>query len=254
MTIEPYVVIDPNDDPRLQAMDFVVNQYVIVGDDVHRFNGEYLVPAKWTNLSSFRPKGVEQRALFDLLDDDARTIKVVKGVAGSGKTLATIKFALTKVTQGKYEKVVFIRNPVAAGEQIGYLKGSLTEKLAPWTAPIIDNLDGGRYEFERLVQTGKIEFDVTSFVQGRSIANAFIVCTEAQNLTYELTKMCGTRVGEGSAIVFEGDEEQVVNQALVRNNGFKRLVDAFAGRRDFGYMRLTRSVRSPVAEAFATLY
>jgi PhoH-like ATPase len=165
-----------------------------------------------------------------------------------------MQFALSKVLDGKrFERYLIVRNPVVVGEDIGYLKGSLGDKLAPWQNAVIDNLPNGRKDFEELVARRALEWDVPAFMQGRDLRKTFIHVTEAQMLTLDQIKLLGTRVSEGSVIVFEGDDDQVLNKRYVENNGLRQVVEKLAGRREFGYMRLTKSVRSDVAEMFAKL-
>lgn len=255
--IEPFHVPKDADLVGVTFPEMFENQYVIHGDNAYRMvkrNGmPDFVAVTWrTRLADFRPKGIEQRCLFDLLDNDDIPIKIVKGVAGSGKTKCTMQFALAKVLDGKrFERYLIVRNPVTVGEEVGYLKGTLADKLAPWQSAIIDNLPEGRRQFDDLVRFGKLEWDVPAFMQGRDLKHTFIHVTEAQMLTLEQLKMLGTRVSEGSVIVFEGDDDQVLNKRYVENNGLRQVVDKLAGHREFGYMRLTTSVRSSVAELFA---
>jgi PhoH-like ATPase len=237
------------------AEELLINQFVFQDGRAARKDKDGTIkPVTWkTKFKDFKPKNVEQQALFCLLDNDDIPAKVVNGPAGTGKTLCALKFGLAKVLSGKFAKLVIVRNPVSVGKEVGFLKGTLNDKLEPWSAPIVDNLDGGWQEYERLLSEGKIEFSPTAFIQGRSIANAFILVTEAQNMTWELFKMCGTRVGDRSVIVFDGDEDQVANDEFKRNNGLRMAPHVFGGNPLFGYVRLTQTVRSEVANMFANV-
>lgn len=238
-----------SDDPRLETMDFVVNQYVIVDGQACRFDGTSLVPTKWTKIKGFSPKNLEQRCLFDLLDNDDIRIKVVSGVAGSGKTKAALTYGLHKVEKGVYDRLLIVRQPAPAGEPIGLLPGDLPTKLAPWQAAAIDALS--KETFDYMLRSGHIEFDVLQHMQGRDLRRTFIVVDEAQNLTVKEAKMLGTRCAEGSVIAFIGDVEQAVNKKYEKDNGLTRIVEVMTGHSLFGYVRLTQSVRSDVAELFA---
>lgn len=252
--------IAANEEWETLADELKVNQYCFHDDRVYRKDKDGIIkPAVWRTkfTDGFKPRTLEQQAAFHLLDDDNIPIKVLKGIAGSGKTKLTMQFALAKVLDGKkFDRYLIFRNPVAVGEEIGYLKGSLNDKLGPWQNAIIDNLGGGvegRKTFDYLCSLGKVEFDIPAFAQGRDLKRTFIHVTEAQMLTLEQVKMLGTRVSEGSVIVFEGDDEQVLNKRYLSDNGLKQVVAKLAGHPEFGYMRLTQSVRSNVAELMGKL-
>jgi PhoH-like ATPase len=218
----------------------------------YRFDGANLVALRTPKESVVKAKNAEQAILLDMLWNDDIKAKVATGIAGSGKTFLSLRVGLAKVAMGKYARVIVIRNPVVIGKDIGYLKGDYATKLEPWTRPIIDNLDGGRQEFERLTRqpAPQLEFDVLGFVQGASLNNSFIIVTEAQNMTRLQAKMAGTRCGENSVIVFDGDIEQTGDAQYERDNGLRAIVETFAGESWFAHMRLETSVRSIVAAQF----
>jgi predicted ribonuclease YlaK len=242
------------DDARVQALDFYVNQYVIVAGEPKRFDGRQLIDVRSKPIKDFEPMNVEQRCLFDLLGNDDIQAKFVRGVAGSGKTKCVMQFGLSKVLDGKrFDRYLVVRNPVPVGPQIGYLKGDLGAKLAPWQNAIVDNLPNGRKDFDYLVSKGALEWDIPALMQGRDLRRTFIHVTEAQMLTFEQLQMLGSRASHGAVIVFEGDEKQVLNDAYVANNGLRDIVGKLVGNPEIGYMRLTKTVRSRVAELFAGL-
>lgn len=249
------VFIDPivTTPDALDALTLLPNQYVIIDDQALRYDGAQLVAARYTKIKGFSPKNVEQRCLFDLLDNDDVPVKVVIGIAGSGKTKAALQYGLHKVAKGVYDRLLVVRQPAVVGEEIGHLKGSLADKLAPWQSSIVDNLEGGRYAFDELVRQGRLEFDIPAYMQGRDLKRTFVVVDEAQMLTLDQVRMLGSRVSDGSCIVFIGDTDQIMNKRYVENNGLKQVVGKLAGNDLFGFMRLTKSVRSDVAEMFATM-
>lgn len=251
--MEPYVTTGA-DDPRLLSTDFVTNQYVLHDGKAYRFDGRVLVPTRWSSIKGFTPKNVEQQCLFDLLDNDRVPVKTVVGIAGSGKTKASLQYGLHKVLDGKrFERLLIVRQPAVVGEEIGFLKGSLADKLAPWQSAIIDNLEGGRQQFDELMFMRKLEFDIPSYMQGRDIKRTYVVVDEAQMLTVDQVKMLGSRVSEGSIIVFAGDVDQTFKREYKTNNGLTRMIEVLAGRPEFGFIRLHSSVRSSVAEMFASI-
>jgi PhoH-like ATPase len=100
------------------------------------------------------------------------------------------------------------------GKDIGFLPGSMEDKMMPWLMPLQDNLEhilGDKSMFKSFIEKGKIEVEALTYIRGRSISNAFIIIDEAQNLTAHEVKTIITRVGENTKIVLTGDIEQIDN-------------------------------------------
>jgi phosphate starvation-inducible PhoH-like protein len=135
---------------------------------------------------------------------------VVFGPAGTGKTYCVSTFAANQYHMKFINKIVITRPHVAVGKDIGYLPGTLEEKCAPWALPVIDVLEEhlGRGVVETGIKSGNIEIAPLALMRGRSFNNAFIICDEAQNITFPEIKMLVTRVGEGSKLVLNGDLQQ----------------------------------------------
>lgn len=195
------------------------------------------------------PINDEQICAFDLLLDDAITCKLLTGNYGSGKTMLAVYWAMQELCAGKIDKIVWLRNNVAAAgtEQIGYLPGTEFEKLKPWLGPFIDHL-GSEQRVQKLVDSGQLEVPALCFIRGRNIERAAVICSEAQNLTEDLIKLILGRIGKGSYVVFDGDfKHQIDKPIFEKSPGLRRLIQALAGNRLFGYVDLPESERSDTA-------
>ncbi len=200
-----------------------------------------------------RPRNKEQSFALDLLMDTEVPIVTLIGKAGCGKTLLAIAAGLEQVIENKtYRRLVVSRPVQPLGKDIGFLPGTLEEKMAPWLAPIEDNLkflmNNDRTTLEMHVEQGLIEIEALTYIRGRSIANAYIVIDEAQNLTSHELKTIITRVGENTKIVLTGDIEQIDNVYIDEtSNGLTYAVEKFKEHDIAGHVNLQRGERSKVA-------
>lgn len=228
-----------------------------------------LVPIK--NYSSgvwgIQPKNKEQRHALELLMDDEIKLVTLAGQAGTGKTLISIAAALHKVTEENiYRKLLVSRPVIPMGKDIGYLPGSLQEKMNPWMKPIFDNVDflldmknsnKGSFKTsgsEELINFGTIEIEPITYIRGRSIPNQFMIVDEAQNLTAHEVKTILTRAGEGTKIVLTGDPFQIDNPYLdSENNGLSYVIQKMRGQSIYGHVTLHKGERSMLAELTAKL-
>jgi PhoH-like ATPase len=207
-----------------------------------------------------RPKNKEQQFAFDMLMDENIKIVSLVGLAGCGKTLIALAAALEQTIgeQGNYKKIIVSRPVQPMGRDIGFLPGTLEEKMAPWVAPIKDNLEflmgDDKEHLAMLQEKGTIEVEAITFIRGRSIANAFIIIDEAQNLTMHELKTIITRVGEGTKIVLTGDVEQIDSAFLdATNNGLTYAVEKFKPYELTGHITLQKGERSAVATLAASV-
>jgi PhoH-like ATPase len=197
----------------------------------------------------------EQAFGIDLLMDP--TVKVVSlvGRAGSGKTLCAIAAGLQQtigLRENHYDRVIVSRPVQPLGKDIGFLPGTMEEKMMPWLAPIQDNLQflvgGDKTTLQMYMEKGKIEIEALTYIRGRSIANSFIIIDEAQNLTAHEIKTIMTRVGEGTKIVLTGDIEQIDNVYVNEtSNGLAHAVEKFKNYPIAGHVTFTKGERSEVA-------
>ena len=182
------------------------------------------------------------------------------GKAGCGKTLITISAALELVLEKQqYNKLVIYRPIQAVGNDIGFLPGDITEKLAPWFQAVMDsfevlfsskekNNNEWKKDLEMFQRKGKIEMEAITYIRGRSIPNAIILVDEAQNLCKEDMKTILTRAGQGTKIILTGDIEQIDNQELdAMNNGLTFVIDKFKESELAGHITFTKGERSRLA-------
>ena len=198
----------------------------------------------------------EQAFAIDLLLDPSVKVVSLVGRAGSGKTLCAIAAGLQQTIGlrggNPYDRMIVSRPVQPLGKDIGFLPGTMEEKMLPWLMPIQDNLQfllgGDKNTLQMYVGNGKIEIEALTYIRGRSIANAFIIIDEAQNLTAHEIKTIMTRVGEGTKIVLTGDIEQIDNAYVNETtNGLAHAVEKFKEFPLSGHVTFTRGERSEVA-------
>lgn len=148
---------------------------------------------------------------------------VVFGPAGTGKTYCVSTFAANQYHMKEIDKIVITRPHVAVGKDIGFLPGTLEEKAAPWALPVLDVLEEhlGKGVVETALKNGNIEVAPLALMRGRSFKNAFIICDEAQNISFHELKMLVTRVGENSSLILNGDLQQ---SDLKEGDGLSKIV------------------------------
>jgi len=189
-------------------------------------NERALFDAKFT-----KPKNDSQMYYATLLKQKSKKIVVATGPAGTGKTLFATEYGVKMFLTGQYEKLVFTRPSVSVDEDLGYLPGTLEEKMAPWVRPIYDVLYNfiSPKEVTSLMEDKIIEISPLGFMRGRTFKNCWIVADEMQNSTISQMKMLMTRLGENSRLVVTGDLEQYdrVNEV----NGLEDFLSKFKGKR-----------------------
>jgi len=212
-----------------------------------------------------KPKNREQSFALDaLMDDDIKLVTLV-GKAGCGKTLMAIAAGLAKVTDTHaFQKLLVSRPVFPLGRDIGYLPGTVEEKLNPWMQPIFDNVEflmglttkekkKGRSHKE-LVDLGLVQIEPLTYIRGRSIPQQYMIVDEAQNLTPHEVKTIISRAGEGTKIVLTGDPYQIDNPYIDQtNNGLVHVVNRFRNEKIAAHIMLTKGERSPLAEIATNL-
>jgi PhoH-like ATPase len=210
-----------------------------------------------------KPRNREQHFAFDALLDDRVKLVTLMGKAGTGKTLLAMAAGLKRtVMDREFRRLVVARPTISMGKELGFLPGSLEEKLAPWMQPIHDALEmlsdlNMGHEHRRsgdLMRSGSIVVEALSYIRGRSIANQFMVIDEAQNLTPLEAKTIITRVGHGTKVVFTGDPYQIDNPYVdSSSNGFNYLVSRFRSEAIAAHIELQKGERSELAELAANI-
>ena len=198
----------------------------------------------------------EQAFAIDMLMNPNIKIVSLVGRAGSGKTLMAIAAGLQQTIglrsdENHYDRLIVSRPIQPLGKDIGFLPGTMEEKMLPWLMPIQDNLKflmGDRTNLEMYMDKGKIEVEALTYIRGRSIANAYIVIDEAQNLTKHEVKTIITRIGEGSKIILTGDIEQIDNVYVNEtSNGLAHAIEKFKEYPIAGHVSFKKGERSELA-------
>lgn len=213
-----------------------------------------------------KPRNKEQVFAFDLLLDPKLSLVTLVGKAGSGKTLMAIAAGISQTIEDpfrpefepRYKKLVISRPIQPLGKDIGYLPGTMEEKMHPWLMPIQDNLQyilgNDKATIEDYMEKGIIEVEALTYIRGRSISNAYIIIDESQNLSLHEIKTILTRVGENTKIVLTGDVEQIDNLFLDEtSNGLVHIVENFKKHDLSGHMTLQKGERSALATIAAEI-
>jgi PhoH-like ATPase len=204
----------------------------------------------------------EQKYAMDLLFDKDIQIISLTGQAGTGKTLIAAACGLEQVLHntkdnGGYDKLIITRPVQPMGRDIGFLPGTLEEKMMPWIAPLRDNLEylfGDKTALEMHMEQGVVEIEAMTYIRGRSISNAFMIVDEAQNLTAHELKTIITRVGHGTKLVLTGDIQQIDNSYVdAVSNGLTHAVEKFKEYNISGHVTLYKGERSKLATLAAEI-
>ena len=239
-----YIMLLSNSNPKHTALAKFVND----NSPLQKIN-EYKNKGIW----GLRARNKEQSFALDMLMNEDIPIISMIGAAGCGKTILAIAAGLDQVLdQNIYNKLVVSRPVQPVGRDIGFLPGTLEEKMGPWLMPVQDNLEflmGDKKDtMSLLMEQGVIEIEALTYIRGRSISNAFVIIDEAQNLTVHELKTIVTRIGENSKIILTGDIEQIDNTYLdATSNGLSYAIEKFKDHEIAGHITLKKGERSKVA-------
>ncbi|MFK7910403.1 MAG: PhoH family protein [Akkermansiaceae bacterium] len=224
-----------------------------------------------------KPLNLGQKCLIDSLLNPDISLVTCYGQAGTGKTLVAVAAGLHEMFNRRYNGLTISRPVVSMGDQLGFLPGSLDDKMKPWLQPIYDALDllmqpsnnqGPRRKqqkketsddaaskpYDELIERGIIEIEALCYIRGRSIPNRFFILDEAQQLTPQEAKTVVTRMSRGSKLVLVGDPAQIDNPYVdSRSNGLVFTRNRLKGQSFAAHVTLSRGERSPLAEAGAQL-
>lgn len=262
-----YIEVASNDDKYAELYndvncniyDCLTNQYLIVKNE----NDEVVDRIKWDGtkyshlnykqinnnyMGKIKPLNPQQELAFDMIQNKDITIKILTGRFGSGKTYLMVANALQLISDGKFEKIIWIRNnqEVKDTRAIGALPGEAFDKLLPFAMPLADHC-GGRDGLEYLIKQDKINIEHLGWVRGRSFENSIVMCSEAENLTKQHVQLLIGRIGKGSNLWLDGDFKQVDAKVFEENNGLNIAIDRLKGHKLFGYVNLEKSERSETA-------
>jgi PhoH-like ATPase len=217
---------------------------------IHADKRLHLVPPD-RQLFGVTGRSAEQRIALDLLADPSLGVVSLGGPAGTGKTLLALAAGLEAVLEQRaYRKLVVFRPLYAVGGQdLGYLPGSQDEKMEPWAAAVWDSLDAvaSREVVEEVRARGLLEIVPLTYIRGRTLAGAWVVVDEVQNLERTVLLAALSRLGADSRAVLCWDIAQRDNLHVGRHDGIVSVVDGLKGHPLFGHVTLTRAERSPVA-------
>lgn len=217
------------------------------------------------NVSPITPRNREQRFAMDALLNDRIKLVTLSGKAGTGKTLLAIAAGYYQVMQTKQYTRMLVSRPIfPMGRDLGYLPGSVEEKLDPWMQPIHDALAlivhnssvpaGNKKGRDIIASNPLIDVEPLTYIRGRSIPCQYMIVDEAQNLTPLEVKTVITRVGQGTKIILTGDMYQIDNPYVDSlSNGLSAVVEKFRNEPLCAHMLLTEGVRSDIAEIAANL-
>ena len=187
---------------------------------------------------TIRPKTANQKRYVEAIDDHTITFGI--GPAGTGKTYLAMAMAVAALQAKKINRIILTRPAVEAGESLGFLPGTLSEKIDPYLRPLFDALHDmiDIDTIPRLMQSGIIEVAPLAYMRGRTLNDAFVILDEAQNTTPEQMKMFLTRLGFGSKMVITGDVTQI-DLPNSQKSGLKVVRDILQEIDDIAFLELT---------------
>ena len=210
--------------------------------------GDRVVQSKRYFPCGLKALNTEQTIALDLLNDDSVPLVTLFGAAGSGKTLLSSAHAFHSLKKGFVDKIVIAKSMTPVGRDVGFLKGTLEEKVIPWLGPFFDAFEKcgePKFVIERMIDDGKIEISPISFIQGRSFSNTILIVDEVQNLSMDIVKQVITRAGENCKVLLLGDPSQRFERGDIDLNSF---VEKAKSSELIGHVCFRKSVRSKLAE------
>ncbi len=182
-------------------------------------------------------------------------ITVLKGQAGSGKSLVAAQIALDLLFRREVEKIILTRPAVTSGEDIGFLPGSKDDKLAPYTAAIYDNMYRlyDKEKIDKCVSDVKIEVIPLAFMRGRNLSNCCVVVDEGQNITHRQMELLLGRLCQGSKMIICGDTAQI-DLKDKKMSGFNFICTNFKEVPGFAVVTLKTNHRDPIVEQILEIY
>lgn len=244
--------------PKMNILNCKINEYAEIYEgtslkDILRWDGNSYKPLKYQEIKNrfldetIRPKNLEQKMAFDLLQNNDIPVKLIPGAVGAGKDFLMLTHALDLVQRGTMNKIIFIRNlvPFKDAPEIGYLAGSLQDKIEWGMGPLASIL--GEEGLATMQEQGMIEAVNLGFIRGMQWDKTIIYVSEGQNITGGGYKLLVSRCGEGSQLWINGDILQTDAKKFEENNGINRLIKSLSGEPLFGMVKLIKTERSATA-------
>lgn len=243
-------------EPTINILGAKINEYCEIFEgkelkDVLRWDGEKYCKLKYKDMKTalgeiIKPRNLEQKMYFDMLQNKDIPIKCCVSSFGTGKSLIALTYALQEVQKGRFDKIVFVKNnlEVKGAGRLGIMPGDELSKQYPWLRQIEDHI--GYQRFEEYLETGIIEPAHLSTLRGRDLKNSCILCDEAENLLASNIQLLLGRVGDNSEIIFCGDIKQC-DYRYKEESGIPLLIERLAGNPLFGMVKLLKTERSSVA-------
>lgn len=203
---------------------------------------------KYNNKSEIiYPKNIEQVCAIDLMKDTTKTIKLLTGGWGCGKSLLLITSALEMLSNGVVDKIIWVRNNVdlKGTKDLGILPGEVLDKLLPYLGPFIDHV--GKSGVKAMLDKEILEIEPLQSLRGRNFERAIIMCSEAENLLAEHLQLIIARAAEGSYVFLDADNRQRDRAEFEKSRGVERMIESLSGEKLFGYVHLVKSERSATA-------
>ena len=259
----PDQVKDVYQNLNLNQWDLLINEYLLIRDEVVgdlidalKWNGDCLVGINAKgfnsmNLGKFKPKDHYQQCALDSLSSNQVTM--IKGRAGTGKSLISLSYAWSQVEREKYNKLIIFCNPVNAGKtssKLGFYKGDKDSKLIDGNlGAILSSKFGDKSQVDALILSGRLVLYPFADIRGVDVQDAIVWVVEAENLDVSLLKIAVQRIAESSKLIIDGDYKQVDSDLFEGlNNGMRRMTEVFKGRDMYGEVELQNVYRSRIAE------
>lgn len=241
------------------GFDLDINEYLIVTDEEGKAidyfsnrDGEFKRLSYPTVGNDFtgimKPRNPQQYCALDLLNNRDVPLKLLIGRHGSGKTMACTTASIQLVDEGKFDKIIFIRNNVQVKDtdNLGALPGEVDDKMLPYLMPFADHC-GGVEGVKRLIGEGKLEVVPLAYLRGRDIKNTILYSTESENLTKEHLQLIIGRAGDGSEVWIDGDIRQRDKEVFIKSRGLEIMLERLKGEPLFGCVYMPKVERSPMA-------
>jgi phosphate starvation-inducible PhoH-like protein len=209
-------------------------------------------------LPAIIPKNEHQKDYNRVLYSISKPMIFAVGPAGTGKTMLACCAAIHGYNDGTYKKIVMTRPVVSVEEDIGYLPGTLEEKMDPWTRPIMDIFTEyyTQNDIQYMIKEKIIEISPLAYMRGRTFKDAFIIADEMQNSTPNQMKMLLTRIGEGSKMIVTGDLKQ--HDRKYEENGLKDICERISGKNhkriEYIQFEFKDIERSPIVRDILEIY